>query len=343
MLAIFAIIGLIILFVELSPLAENGGSLCLTLLFWVGIVQGCIAISAVCDMVRAKWIASVKRELLSVYPLLLFGAILFLLLIPFIDLYPWAGKEGVWLNKWFFIARNFVILLLAYIFGRKYALMSHGEDERKPLFATFYPLVYVISQSLMAFDWVMSLEYPWYSTLFGAYFFTEALYGGLAVSGILFLFIYMRHSREIETGRASDLQDLGTLIFGFSLLWAGLFYAQYLVIWYGNLPEEVSFLVNRITISPFREISLSVITLYFFIPFLVLLSKRTKSNPYVVTAVSLAILSGIFLERFLFLAPVISLSLGALVIDFSCLLFLFIILVMKGTLRKEHTAAKLSF
>ena len=97
-------------------------------------------------------------------------------------------------------------------------------------------------------------------------------------------------------------------MFGFSLMWAGLFFAQFLTIWYGNLPEEVGFLARRLSASPLRELCVAVLFLLFFIPFPALLSTRAKSNPYVVSAAALSILSGILVERYVFLAPVVRFS-----------------------------------
>jgi hypothetical protein len=331
LLIIFVLVGAFIVFTEMSPLAENGGSLLLALLFWVAAVEGCIAVVAACEIVKARWISSVKKELLSVYPLLLLFTLLFLLLVPFVDSYPWVGRKGFWFNKGFFILRNFVLLMLAYLSARKFASESAGEGERRGYFAAIYLLVFVISQTIIAFDWVMSLVYPWISTLIGAYFFVESFYGGIALSAILYIFLRVKDNSVVESAGRSDLKDLATLIFGFSLLWAGLFYSQFLVIWYGNIPEEAVFLHERISTSPLREYSIAVLAHFFFIPFLVLLSRRAKSSPRVILTVSFFILFGILIERFVFLAPAVTLSPGALVIHFSSLLFLFVVIIMRGS------------
>jgi hypothetical protein len=132
-----------------------------------------------------------------------------------------------------------------------------------------------------------------------------------------------------EPASRSDLTDLCVLQLGFSLLWAGFFFAQFLVIWYGNLPEEVRFIADRVSSSPLRELSVAVLFLFFFIPFPVFLSTRAKSSPYTVCAVSLSVLSGILVERYVFLAPEIPLSSVALAVDFSCLLALFLLVMYR--------------
>ncbi len=326
---LFVLAGALMALLAMGPFAGKGGSLLLVLLFWIAVVEGCIAAAAAGTMVNARWVDSVKRELFSVTPLLLLLSFLLLLLIPFVDTYPWAGQPGIWLRKEFFICRNLAFLLLAYVTAGWFAV-SAGSGARKKLPAAVYLFVFVVSQSLTAFDLVMSLEYPWVSALLGGYFFIESIYGGFAVSAILCVLTHGKPTGAAGPEARSDLKDLSILMFGFSLMWAGLFFAQYLTIWYGNLPEEVSFIARRVSASPLRELSVAILFLLFFLPFPVLLSTRAKTNSYVVSAVSLLILSGILVERYVFLAPVVRVDGGALVADFLCLLLLFVFSVYGG-------------
>jgi hypothetical protein len=315
-------VGLSIALLEFGSLLEHRGTLLVLLVFWAALAQGAVAVTAIGDLTNARWITSMKRELLSFYPLLLFIAVLFLLVLPIIDLYPWTQRPGRWLNSTFFMARNLFLLLLSYGTARLFARRSLEEDPRKRFFAGVYLLVFVTSQTLVAFDWVMSLSYPWYSTLFGAYFFVEAVYAGLALTGILAFLC----RREL-TGFTSRYQaDLGTLIFGFSILWAGLFFAQFLLLWYGNLPEETGYIVQRISASPLREMAFFFIAANFLAPFLVLMTYRGKRNIHVVCAISVIILAGLFFERLFFIIPHVTLHGGVLVVEnvliFSALLMM---------------------
>lgn len=328
-IVLFVLAGGIVALTQFGPWARDGGSLLLALLFWVAVIEGCIAVVAACTLIKARWVASVKRELLSVHPLLLFVSVLFLFLVPFVDSYPWVGREGIWFDKGFFVGRNFVLLLLAYLTARRFAIASNRDEEGRDRFAAIYLFVFVASQSLMAFDWVMSLAYPWVNTLMGGFFFIESLFGGFALSGILYAFLHGRPAPVHRPEGRSDLKDIAILLFGFSILWVGLFFAQFLVIWYGNLPEEVGFLLARVSSSPLRELSLSILVFYFFIPFLVLLPGRSKTNPFVVFAVSVSILLGILVERFVYLAPVVPVRIGVAAIHFLCFLLLFLLVVAK--------------
>lgn len=372
--------------VALSPLSGRGGSLLLALLFWIAVIEGCVAAAAAGTLVNARGLGSVTKELLSVRPLLLLLSFLLLLLIPFTDSYPWARSPGIWLRKEFFIGRNVAFLLLAWAAaewlaaspagnggarihplrigtedpssegppteqgGKARATASATGPEAAPgartsrseregarnVRAAAYLFVFVVSQSLAAFDLVMSLEYPWYSTLFGGYFFIEALYAGFCVAAVLCILVHGKPPRTDDPETPSFLSDISVVMFGFGLLWAGLFFAQYLTIWYGNIPEEVSFIAKRAKASPYRELGVAVLFLLFFLPFPSLLSTRAKSNPYVVTAVSLSILSGILVERYVFVAPVVPPGPGTLAIDFLCLLVPFALVVYRRTGRMRR-------
>ena len=223
---LIAAAGALMAFVSLTPAAGRGGSLLLAFLFFVAVVEGCIAAAAAGATVNARWVGAVRKELLSVTPLLLLAAFLLLLLIPFVDSYPWAGKPGIWLRKDFFIGRNLVFLLLAYVTARRFAAApADGEGTKSR--AAWYLLVFVVSQTLTAFDLVMSLEYPWISALLGGYFFIESIYGGFAVAALLCLLFRGTPPADRGHGSRSDLSDLSILMFGFSIMWAGLFFAQY--------------------------------------------------------------------------------------------------------------------
>ncbi len=321
---------------EYGGFFDRQGALLLTLAFWSALIQGAVAVAAVTLLVRAKWIASLQKELLALYPLLLFLALLFALLWPRIDLYSWSRQPTAWLNQPFFMGRNVLALLLTYIAGRRLALASGSNGGTRDRQAVGYLLLFVLSQSLVGFDWVMSAAYPWYSTMFGLYFFTEALYAGIALAGLLF-WLFRRQVPE----NTAHLQDVGRLLFGFSILWAGLFFAQFLLLWYGNLPEEVHYIIRRTEASPYRELCWLFLLGLFLVPFVALLSGASKRDNRIVAAVSLAVLAGLFAERLLFLLPVVPQHGGGLLV--YNLVFLgvgLLILQSRDRLLPEEAAGK---
>lgn len=312
---------------EFGGLAAGRGALLLTLVFWTAIAQGSVAVVAVTELTGARWSGALKRELLAAAPLLPFLAFLFPLLWPLLDLYPWATAPTPWLNRPFFILRNLALLAAAAVAARLFARCSLQQDPARLRFAVIYLFLFVACQSLVAFDWVMSIAYPWVSTMFGAYFFVEALYSGLALSGTLFL-LFDRQRRELDpAGWPAARRDLGMLLFGFSILWGGLFFAQFLVIWYGNIPEEVRFIAERLSSSPTRELCVFFLAAGFGVPFLALLSAMAKRNVRILGAVSLTVLSGIFAEKLVFLLPALPLHPGMLLAQNALLLAVWLLAV----------------
>ena len=281
-------------------LLSKDASLLPGLLFWTAVGQGILALCAAGDLTKARWLAPVKEQLLSVHPYLLLFPVAFLIFSRNIAIYPWAEHPGGWLSPGFFVIRNVAALLLTWFVGRTYAKAAlRGADSTRTL-AAFYALVFVLNQSLIAFDWVMSFEYPWVSTLFGGYFFIEALYAGIAFTAAVLALLAWRSRDELE----ASLRDSATLLFGFALLWAGQMFAQYLVIWYGNIPEEAGFLARRVAESPLRELSTAVLFTLFVIPFVVLLSRKAKTTPWIVLAMAKLVFIGILIERLVLLIPV---------------------------------------
>jgi len=311
-----------IAFLEIGPFHGRGGSLLLTLVLWIAVVEGTIAVAAVCEVVHARWIVTLKEELLSPLPLLPLLILLFCLLGLRLDLYPWRDHPGPWRNGTFFMTRNTVILFLTWGAAHRYVSQSRRADAGTIRSAVLYLFAFVLSQSMVAYDWVMPLDDPWYSTLFGPYFFVESIFCGLAVAGILYV-IRFRRAVGQEGEKREYLRDLATLTFGFSILWGGLFFSQFLVIWYGNLPEEVVYLVSRVTTSPWRELSYGVPAAFFGTPFFFFLPRRAKTMPSMVLIVSLIILGGLLVERILMLKPLMPLSATKVLLESAGIFFLF--------------------
>ncbi|MEJ2636042.1 MAG: hypothetical protein P8184_12215 [Calditrichia bacterium] len=325
MLGIAAIvIGAVIVLIQNILIPESGGTFLLTLTFWVALIQGAVAVVAAADASAAKWITPLKRELLSFYPLILFIAILFLFLGLQMDVYPWIDKQNKWLNVPFFLVRNFLAMLVLYIVAHFYAKATLANSEGKGRWAIAYLFIYVTVQSLVAFDWVMSLAYPWVSTLFGGIFFMEAFYTGLVIAALIAAY-YLRKEVEDPVSMSKVLRDTAVFTFGFALAWAGLFYAQFLVIWYGNIPEETSYLVIRMHHSPYMEIFYVSVFFLFILPFVGLIGRKAKISPNWVTLVAFIVLAGIVLERILFILPDASINPIAAVAEFILMGFLFLL------------------
>ena len=311
---LLVILGVSLAVVEYAGLVENRGALLLTLAFWSCLIQGSIAAVAATETIQGKWISTLRRELLSVYPLLLFLALAFLLLWPRTVIYPWHDHPNFWLNSTFFMLRNFIVLLAVFISARLYVIRSLRGDPSRVKYAIIYLSVFTLSQFLIAFDWIMTLEYPWFSSLFGFYFLVEAMFAGLALATLNLFFQYRFKFQQDPAATTRHQEDLGRLMLGFSVLWGGFFFAQFLLIWYGNIPEEANYIAKRI-VDPYTGLSYVFIVLTFLVPFLVLIPRWCKRNIFVLSLVAASVLTGLFLEKVLFILPDVKLHLGIVVLE----------------------------
>jgi hypothetical protein len=276
------------------------GSFLLVITYFTMVAQGCVALAAVGEVAKGLWLIPIRRDLLSLYPLLYFVALLFPLLGLRMDIYAWTENPTAWLSVNFFIVRNVVILFLTAWVGHMLARAVMKGSPNKNTFAVYYLFLFVTSQSLVAFDWVMSLEYPWISTLFGGYFFIEAIIMSLVVSAWVVFF----RTRSEDPVLTETLRDTGKMMFGFCFMWGGFFFAQYLVIWYGNIPEEVDYVFKRVVPSPYWGLSRVVLLTVFLIPFVLLLSRKLKTIRPAMIIVGSIVMFGLFLEKIILITPV---------------------------------------
>jgi len=298
--------GLAALIIALGiDLLAGDASLLPALLFWTAIPQGIIALAAAADLSQGRWILSIKDKLHRFLPLLILPPFAFLIYaLHHTPLYAWHEHPTAWLEPTFFTIRNVAFQLLTFGLAYLYVRASRGQSPRTGVWAVLYCLCFVTAQTMQGIDWVMSFEYPWISTLYGAFFFIEALYLGVATMALLSLLLLLRHGHSFE----KVLRDSGALILGFALFWAGQLYAQYLTIWYGNIPEEVAYVAKRVQHSPWTELSIFVVLAMFVIPFAGMIPRRSKVSPALVLAAVVLIYAGYMVEKVIYIAPVAPLS-----------------------------------
>lgn len=301
-------------FVVLALLTSDA-SVLPALLMVTAVVQGLYAIAAAAHLSEGRWLLPARDVILRLHPVMLWLPVAFLAFSSNIAIYGWTEHPTFWLSPAFFVARNVAMLLVTWALAFAFSRAVSAGSERASLLAVLYAFAFVINQSLVAFDWVMSFDYPWISTLFGGYFFIEAMFLGIATLS----FLGMRLMAQGKAERDKTFLDTSTFLFGWSLLWAGQLFAQFLVIWYGNIPEEQLFLVRRIVDTPFRQMAICVPLFLFVIPFTTLLSRTAKASNSVMAVMATLVFVGVFIERLLFLAPVahmnvfvVILALGAL-------------------------------
>ena len=300
--------------------------------YWTGLSFGAVLFVAVLNMTNAVWGRPLKRLAESLGTFLPASFLLFwVLYFGKEEIFPWVRdphpEKQFWLNPGFLFARDGLSLFLlsalslALIYysvkGDKQALtLSPGPsgDVSSPepreefywkaqrVLSPLIGILYALVLSLLGFDLIMALDPHWYSTLFGAYYFMGSFY--IALAALYFLSFLGRKAFGLrEIIHPHHLHDLGKLVFAFCIFTGYLFYVQFLVIWYGNLPEETRYVILRVKLTPWEPVAWAVLALIFGIPFLVLLRRRIKTAPLPMMILSGVILAGMWGERFLLIAP----------------------------------------
>jgi hypothetical protein len=275
--------------------------------FWVGIPLGCLAIVMLQHLTGGRWGISLRRVLEAgtrTLPLLAFGFVP--ILVGKKNLYVWTNPEIVaadplllhkapYLNVPFFVARTVVYFVLwiglAYLLNRWSKEQDASGDPRlaRRLQGLSGPglAVYVLTVTFASVDWLMSLEPHWFSTLYGGLLIVGQALGALALCiGVVILLARYKPLSILVT--PDRLQDLGKLMLAFVMVWAYFAFSQFLIIWAGNLPEEIPWYLRRIQ-GGWQWAGLALVVLHFVLPFLLLLSRSLKRTPGVLGKVALLV------------------------------------------------------
>jgi hypothetical protein len=307
-------------------------------LFWTGLSFGAVLFVAVLNMCGATWGRPLKRLAESFAAYLPVGFVLFwVLYFGRAELFPWirdpVPDKQVWLNVPFLFARNGVGLLLLSITSLAMVYFSlKGDQEfvenprnppfekggigseraeltpcsvtwkRQCILSPILGILYAFVLTLTGFDLVMSLDRQWYSTLLGGYFLVGCFYSAIAALYLLTLILARTDSLK-EHLIPRHFHDLGKLLLAFCLFTGYLFYAQFLTIWYGNMPEETRYVILRVKFTPWEPLAWVVLFMIFLLPFFVLLGRRVKLKRVAMMLLSLIVIVGMWLERFILVAP----------------------------------------
>jgi len=219
-----------------------------------------------------------------------------------------AGKSA-YLNEGFFIGRMVVYYLLWIIMFwliRKESLAEdidgltdHWKKMRK--YSAIFIIIFAVSSSMAAWDWVMSIDPHWYSTLFGWYNFSSWFVAALAFITWVIIYLYERgYLQQLSKG---VLHDMGKFIFAFSIFWAYLWISQFLLIYYANIPEESVYFVERLKSGQYVWVFYLNLALNFVFPFFVLMTRDSKRQTTYLKITSLVLFIGHWFDFYLMIAP----------------------------------------
>lgn len=288
--------------------------------FFFSLGLGALFFLALAYATETGWYASVKRVIEAVAGFIPTGIAIFafvLLTITFLDgahIYLWMDPEtvandeiiqgkSVYLNKPFFWFRTLVYFSIYLIFLRGFKKRSLEEDriggtelhfKNYKKGATFL-VFFAVFSSTSAWDWLMSIDVHWFSTLFGWYTFAGMWCSTMVV--LVITTLYLKKQGYLQKVNDSHIHDLGKWTFATSFLWSYLWFSQFMLIWYANIGEEVTYYVMRIENYKFLYFAMFIINFAF--PMLILMSRDAKRNAGILTFVGLIILSGHWLDVYI--------------------------------------------
>lgn len=290
-------------------------------MFLLSIGIGSLFLIAIEYLTGAEWSVPFRRVpefLASLVPLLIILAIPLILNLH--SIFHWTHKEAVasdeilqgkapYLNTTFFIIRVVVIFAIWSLFFFLFTKNSHAQDKtgndlltRKNvvLSGVFMP-VFAITLTLSAIDWLMSLEPHWFSTIFGVYLFSGAVWASLAA--ITFISIKLKEVNYLPLSLNKDnFYSLGTLLFTFTVFWGYIAFSQYMLTWYADLPEENFWFLTRWS-GGWSYLSIILVITHFIVPFGALLSFNSKTDFRRLKFMSIWILLAHFIDLYWLIMP----------------------------------------
>jgi len=292
-------------------------------LFWTGLSQAGVIFAASQVIVGARWSHPIRRMAEAAGAFLPVSFVLFLTLwLGRAEVFPWIrhpvlepAVKAFWLRGGFLFGRDIACLVVLYGLSAWFLYHSLRLDDahlspeqgarsrdRLTRLAPGLVIAYALTWSFLTFDLVQSLAPQWASNLLGAYSFMAAWLEALMALALLAIF-WRRHLGLQDLVTPATFHDLGKLCFGFTVFWAYLFFSQFLVIWYGNLPEETSFLFLRMVRPEWRGISTAMLVLVFLIPFWGLIGVKPKKTPALLGTFATISLVGLWTDRYVFTMP----------------------------------------
>ena len=291
--------------------------------FFFMISLGVLAFYAIQRAAQAGWSPVLYRVMEGITAYLLPGGIIIIVILALSGmhlnhLFIWmdpevvahdkliAGKIG-YLNVPFFLVRA-VLFLLGWstyrYFSRKFSLAQDHSDnisnhKKNFRISAAFLVFFIYSESVMSWDWIMSIDPHWFSTLFGWYVFASMIVSG--VTTIALITIYLKSKGYLEFVNDSHIHDLGKFMFGFSVFWTYLWFSQFMLIWYSNIPEEVTYFMTRI--EDYNLPFFGMVIMNFIFPLLILMNSDFKRTNYFIIMAGIVIILGHYMDIYNMIMP----------------------------------------
>lgn len=292
-------------------------------IFFMLISLGVLAFYAIQYAAQAGWSPVLFRVMEGITAYLLPGSIIFFILLVLSTmnmnhLFIWMDPEVVandpiiqgktgFLNVPFFLIRA-VVFLAGWNLYRHYAVKnSRALDETNDLryykknfkISAAFLVFFIVTESIMSWDWIMSIDTHWYSTLFGWYVFASFFVTGITI--IAFTTLYLKSKGLLEYVNTSHIHDLAKFMFGISIFWTYLWFSQFMLMWYSNIPEEVTYFIFRI--QEYKLPFFGMLVLNFVLPLLLLINTDFKRLTWIIVMAGSLIVVGHYLDFFNMIMP----------------------------------------
>ena len=292
--------------------------------FFTGLSLGCLAVVMLHHSTGGAWGIPIRRMLESGTRTLPLIAVLFIpIALGMKHLYPWARPEEVakdhllqakeaYLNVPFFLARTVVYfavwLAVAYFLNRWSLEQDRGGSpalsRKLQLISAGGLVLYGLTMTFASIDWVMSLEPRWFSTMYGVLYIAGQALNALAFVTALLVLLSRQPPFAGYVG-SRHFHDLGKLLLAFVMFWSYVAFAQYLIIWAGNLPEEIPWYLRRLS-GGWGWVGAALVVLHFALPFLLLLPESANRNPRLLASVASLVVAMRLVDVFWLVRPVFS-------------------------------------
>ncbi len=299
--------------------------------FFMGIAIIGVFFFAIQYVAQAGWSAGILRIPLALGNWLPIAAILMLLVFGLANftsewhLFHWMDKslydidgpnydaiiagKAAYLNTPFFMVRMityFVIWVGFFFLLKKKALAEdiQGGNSfwyKKVRLSAIFIILFAITSSTSAWDWILSIDTHWFSTIFGWYIFASWFVTGLAT--ITLIVIFLKKNGYLSIVNSNHLHDLGKFVFAFSIFWTYTWFSQFMLIYYSNIPEEGIYFVERMRSDPYMLVFFGNLIINFFLPFLLLMTRDAKRHTQFLQIVCVLVIFGHWIDFYLMITP----------------------------------------